>query len=402
VVQGGLLANQPVSTAARQALESLAASLAAALDSARWRGRQIETLQRMQQAVHDQQGLAAALSRILADMATAYRAELGELYQVAPEDGESNLAPVASWPAAGTDCRLIAFAEQAVRSGESVAAPGDGRPANHVVAVPLAAEGLPVGALALAGRRPFSASQTTFLRGAAGMMALLIRNSQLVAELESQAVLGKRARLAREVHDGLGQSLGFLNIKVQQIDRLLARDEWEPARQALQEMRKGLQELYAEMRLTIEDLRGFSGDDLDLAGQLRAYVAAMTGRAGLEVSLVVDGEPRLSRYEQIHLFCIVQEALANVRKHAGARHARVRLVAGSQGTTLEVEDDGKGLPAQFEPDVAPPETPGHFGVRIIQERAAAIGSQVSLHSSPAGGTRLRVAIPLEGSGHASH
>jgi signal transduction histidine kinase len=388
-----LLTNQPVSPAARQALESMAASLAAALDSARLRGRQIEMLQRMQQAVHGQQGLAAALSRILADIVGAYRAELGELYQVVLENGESKLAPVASWPAEGADCQLIAFAQQALQTGEAVAAAGGRRPADHVVAVPLAGESLPVGALALAGRRPFSPGQTSFLRGAAGMMGLLIRNSQLYAELESQAVLGERARLAREVHDGLGQSLGFLNFKVQQIDRLLARDQWEPARQALQEMRKGLQDLYAEVRLTIEDLRWFSGEDLSLAGQLRAYVAAIAGRTGLEISLVVDGEPDLSRYEQIHLFRIAQEALANVRKHARAQHAWVRLVVGSQGTTLEVEDDGKGLPAQFYPDVTLLETPGHFGVRIIKERAAAIGGQVSLHSSPAGGTRLRVAIP---------
>jgi signal transduction histidine kinase len=235
------------------------------------------------------------------------------------------------------------------------------------------------------------------------MMALTIRNSQLYAELESQAVMEERNRLAREVHDGLAQSLGFLNFKMQQVDRLLAREQWEVARQALREMREGVQDLYTEVRLTIQDLRWPSSeDDQGLDERLHQYVTAFAARTNLDVSLEVDGEPHLSPQEEAHLFRIVQEALANVRKHAQAQRVWVRLRAGPEETTLEVEDDGKGLsPAAYPQDSVRsaslrdlPDIAEHFGLRIMQERAEAMGGRLSLRSVPGQGTRLQVTVGI--------
>jgi len=410
-----LLDETGLSPGARRVLESMAAVLSVALDHARLRAREFQMLHRMEQATRQQEGLAPTLEHILGDIASVHRAQAGQVYLVAPrqgglaapregglvadagglmarESGQPGLAPIAAWPAGETHPQLLLPARKALLEEDAVIA-ADSQPKGHVAAIPLMAEGQSVGVLALSSRYAFTSSQAAFLRVAASLLALIIRNSQLYAKLESQAVWEERNRLAREVHDGMAQSLGFLNFKLQQVDRLLAREQWEAARQAMQEMRQGIQDLYAEVRLTIEDLRWFPEDGQGLLDRLCQYAQAFGQRAGLEVSLAMDGEPRLSPQDEVHLFRIVQEALANVHKHAGAQHVWVRLRAGAQGILLEIEDDGMGMAPAVAPQAAPrADAPGHFGLRIMQERVAAMGGQLSLHSIPGQGTRLQVAI----------
>jgi signal transduction histidine kinase len=395
-----LLDDVSLSPGARRVLESMAAVLSVALDHARLRAREFQMLHRMEQATRQQEGLAPTLEHILADIASVHRAQAGQVYLVAPgeegmvarERGQPALAPIAAWPAGETHSQLLLAARKALLEEDALIT-ADAQHKGHVAAIPLMAEGQIVGVLVLASRYAFTSSQAAFLRVAASLLALIIRNSQLYARLESQAVWEERNRLAREVHDGLAQSLGFLNFKLQQVDRLLAREQWEAARQAMHEMHQGIQDLYAEVRLTIEDLRWFPEDGQGLPERLCQYAQAFGQRTGLDVSLAVEGEPHLSPQDELHLFRIVQEALANVHKHAGARHAWVRLRAGAQGILLEIEDDGMGMAAGVAPQATlPADAPGHFGLRIMQERAAAMGGQLSLHSIPGQGTRLQVAV----------
>jgi signal transduction histidine kinase len=374
-----------------QALEAMAVGLAMALDHARLRARELQMLLRMEQAVRHREDLAAALDDMLADVATAHQVETGVVFLVSPEE-ESVLTPVASWPREGTLPRLAHLAQRAFREVKPVMIAGPKKD-GHGVAVPLAVEGQTVGALALAGQRPFTEPQTALLSVAAGMMGLVVRNSQLYQRLESQAVLEERGRLAREVHDGLAQGLGFLNFKLQQVDRLLIRQEWDAARQALGELRAGVQDLYAEVRLTIQDLRWRPAGGQGLAEHLQQYVADFAARSGLDVSLNVTGEPKLSPRDEVQLFRIAQEALVNVHWHARARHAYVRLRAEPEGTVLEVEDDGIGLPLEHLEGAELPQVPGHFGLRHIQERVEGMGGRLDLQSVPDRGTVLKVTVP---------
>ena len=147
------------------------------------------------------------------------------------------------------------------------------------------------------------------------------------------------------------------------------------------------------MRSTIQDLRWLPEDGQGLSKDLQQFVLDFGERTGLEVSLSLEGEPGLSPRDEVHLLRIVQEALANVHKHAQARHACVRLQAGPQGLTLEVEDDGRGMPsAVYSQPVALSDVRGHFGLRIMRERAEAMGGQLSLHSAPGQGTRVQVTV----------
>ena len=260
------------------------------------------------------------------------------------------------------------------------------------MAIPLMAEGLTTGVLALSSDHPFTTSQQSFLQIAASMIALIIRNSQLYGQLESQAVLEERNRLAREFHDGLAQGLGFLNFKIQQVERLLAREQWEAAQEALDEMREGTQNLYTEVRQTIHDLRWFPEDGQGLSERLHEYVLDFGERTDLDVDLDVKGEPRLSPQDEVHLFRIVQEALTNVHKHAQAKHAWVRLWAGPEATILEIQDDGTGISQEEFSQDPLSDAARHFGLRIMRERAEAMGGQLSVRSTPSQGTQLQVTV----------
>jgi signal transduction histidine kinase len=376
----------------RRVLESTAAVLSVALDHARLRSREFQMLHRMEQATRQQGGLAATLEHILADMAMAHRAQEAEVFLTARNNGEAGLVCVASWPEQEMQPGHISSAAQALLDEDTIVMTKSGSK-EHVVAIPLTAEGQTRGVLVLASRHAFTAAQRAFLQVAASMVALVISNSQLYAKLERQAVLEERNRLAREVHDGLAQSLGFLNFKMQHITRQLDREQWPAVRQGLEEMREALQEIYSEVRLTIQDLRWSLEDEQGLLERLRQYVTDFGERVGLEAHFAVQGQPNLSPRDEVHLFRIVQEALANVQKHARAQKVWVRLSVGPEGTILEVEDDGIGMPADLYPqDAATAGGPEHFGLRIMQERAEAIGGQLSLHSVPGEGTRLKLTV----------
>jgi signal transduction histidine kinase len=346
----------------------------------------------MEQASREREGLAATLEHIVEDIVTSHRAQAGAVFLASTGDAGPTLTSVAAWPTNNIHPDLMSTAQRALLEEDSLTTSANNK--EQVMAIPLMAEGMTTGVLALTSQHPVSPSQHALLQIAAGMIALIIRNSQLLAKLESQAVLEERNRLAREVHDGLAQGLGFLNFKMQQVDRLLARQESEAARQALGEMRGGVQDLYTEVRQTIQDLRWLPEDEQGLSERLRQYVVDFGDRTGLDINLTMDGEPELSPQVEVQLFRIVQEALNNVHKHAQARHASVRLWVDPGGATvLEIEDDGTGImedAASQEP--VSTHSRDHFGLRIMQERAEAMGGQLSLHSVPSRGTRLQVRL----------
>jgi signal transduction histidine kinase len=380
-----------LSSAECQALESMAAGLGVALDHARLQARELQMLRRMEHAVRQPEDLAAALGDLLVDIVSTHQAQTGVVFLASPGE-ETVLDPVVSWPGEGAPPRLARLAQRALREAQLVIVVGPNND-GHGVAVPLAVEGQTVGALTLAGQHPFAEPQTALLSAAAGLMALLVRNSQLYQRLESQAVLEERGRLAREVHDGLAQGLGFLNLKLQHVDRLLNRQEWEAARQALGELRAGVQDLYAEVRLTIQDLRWRADGAQGLVERLQEYVAEFSTRSGLDVSLTAAGEPNLPPRDEVRLLRIAQEALVNVHRHARARQVRVRLRAEPEGIVLEVEDDGIGLPLEHAEGAESLEGRGHFGLRHIRERVESMGGRLDLHSVPDQGTVLKVTVP---------
>ncbi len=192
-----------------------------------------------------------------------------------------------------------------------------------------------------------------------------------------RAVAEERARVASEIHDGLQQYLFSIATHVS----LLRPDSI--TEQTIQQLKKAANAAQQEARFAVLALSSAAGGaPFDAA--LRRYVDVLTSDGELAVDLEIDRDVRLAPDEQIEVFRIVQEGLANVRKHANARHADVRIMRRSGRRVLVVIDDGSG----FESDG---DGAGQ-GLQNIRRRAATIGAAFALRSTPGHGTALEVVL----------
>jgi two-component system nitrate/nitrite sensor histidine kinase NarX len=238
-------------------------------------------------------------------------------------------------------------------------------------------------------QRSFQPRQLALLQTIAGQVALVVQNASLMAELEYQTMLQERARLAREIHDGLAQTIGFLKLQAAQLRNYLNRDDLERARRAAETFYATLTEAYQDARQAIDGLR-ISPDECGLDGWLAQTAAEFQELSGLPVHLgEVMMDARLSPEVQAQLIRIVQEALSNVRKHAHAEQVWIECHESGGDVLLEVRDDGRGF--------APEDVAGasQHGLRGMRERAELIGADFQVVSRPQGGAAVRVRLPLK-------
>ena len=201
--------------------------------------------------------------------------------------------------------------------------------------------------------------------------------SQKAAE---EAVFSERNRLARELHDAVTQTLFSASLLAEVLPELFSLNPAEAARR-LVELRQLTRGALAEMRTLLVELRPNALTDVPLPDLLRQLAEATTGRARLPVELRVEGQAVLPPDVQVALYRIVQEALHNVVKYARAGQAAVTLRLSAESVRLSIIDDGAG----FDPGAIPA---GHFGLRIMRERAESVGARLSIDSQPGEGTRI--------------
>jgi signal transduction histidine kinase len=192
-----------------------------------------------------------------------------------------------------------------------------------------------------------------------------------------RAVAEERARVAREIHDGLAQYLFAISTHASMLES--GADQ----KDVLPQLKEAAIAAQQEARYAILALSSASGRaPFDAA--IRRYVDFLTADGALEVELEIDPAIALGPDEQIEVFRIVQEGLANARRHAGARHAWVEIGARAGTRFVSVRDDGSG----FEPD----EEAGGQGLRNMRDRSKAIGGALSLRSAPGAGTALEIVL----------
>jgi two-component system nitrate/nitrite sensor histidine kinase NarX len=247
----------------------------------------------------------------------------------------------------------------------------------------------PVGLLLLGSRRPLNLSeqQVSVVQTLAGEAALIVQNARLMVRVEYQAVVEERARVAREIHDGLAQTLAFLKIQAAQMQYYLEQGKFDRLEEALVASRQSLGEAYQEARQAIDNLRSLP--ETSTRDWLLRIAHDFESASGLQVdtsSLNVERE--LPPAVQAQLIRIIQEALSNVRKHARAR--RIVLSAAEVGDSLviEVRDDGAG----FDPAQAGAED--RYGLLGMRERAGMIGAEIGVESLRGSGTAVRLHLPL--------
>ncbi len=209
-------------------------------------------------------------------------------------------------------------------------------------------------------------------------------NERLREKAAQDAVLAERTRLARELHDAVTQTLFSTSLIAEVIPDLWEINQPE-ARYRLEELRELTRGALAEMRTLLVELRPNALIEIPLPVLLRQLAEAMTGRARIPVHLNAgSGGPdrRLPPDVQVGLYRIAQEALNNVAKHANATQAIVTLRQ-ADSVRLTVADDGAG----FDPNAVGAD---HLGLRIMRERAEAIGARFNLYSEPGEGTQVSV------------
>jgi signal transduction histidine kinase len=261
-------------------------------------------------------------------------------------------------------------------------------------ALPLRHRGSTVGVLGVASLDPeklCSDRELRLLEAIGERLAAAIESSRLHERVLDGAVLEERMRIARELHDGLAQVLGYINTQTLAVMKLLDSGQGAQARTELAAMDEAARDVYADVRQEILGLR-LSLGRRGLVPILSKYLADYERTAGASLRLEANGDLdglELPPSTEIQLVRIVQEALANVRKHANATEAVVRVVTAAGALTLEIEDDGRGFVQKTGATGWP-----RFGLQTMRERAQAVGGEFELDSAPGRGTRVRVRVPL--------
>lgn len=270
-----------------------------------------------------------------------------------------------------------------------------GHPVIHsLLAVPIHCKSPFRGNLYVANRKTspeFSPEDEETLVRFATAAAIAIDNTHLNSQLRTLAVAEERVRIARELHDGMAQVLAYVNAKAQAVKAYLEKGKTEQAGDQLEQLAAAARDVYTDAREGILALRTQVGPEQPLEEALRSFLERWESQSGIECDLKISGELQLPTTVELQVLRIIQEALANARKHSGATTARVRLVRTDRGLKGTVEDDGAG----FDPKMRSRGGFPQFGLAIMRERAESIGGTLELDSRPGGGTRVRMKIPVE-------
>lgn len=212
--------------------------------------------------------------------------------------------------------------------------------------------------------------------------------------VRQRAIVEERERIARELHDGLAQVLGYVNTKATAIRLLLKRGQTDAAEKQLAQLEEAAKGLFVDVREAILGLKMTSATDPRLPVMLTEYARHFSQLCDLPVEVEIApsiAHLTLPPETELQLLRIVQEALSNVRKHAAAAHAEVSLCNGGPTLELIVRDNGRG----FNPDHARGAGRPHFGLGTMRERAEAIWAEFQLASTIGGGTEVRVRLQVK-------
>ncbi len=249
----------------------------------------------------------------------------------------------------------------------------------------------PMGVLVLGSHSNQSfAQRQALLETLAGQAALLMQNASLMVQVEYQAVVDERTRLAREIHDGLAQTLAFLKIQAAQMQKYLADGKIEKLTNTLQSNYRTLSDAYLDARQAIDNLRRIPSSSLqgwihDVADDFEQSADLKVDLSKFELKLVY------SPTVQAQLIRIIQEALNNIRKHAKAHVVEIIGQQDGDHVLIQVRDDGMG----FSPELV--DASLRYGLRGMQERAEMIGADFQITSQPGRGTNvsLRLLAPVK-------
>jgi two-component system nitrate/nitrite sensor histidine kinase NarX len=267
---------------------------------------------------------------------------------------------------------------QAMSWALSAAATGEER----TVIVPLGCRGRVLGEihLSVAADAVIADATVAFHRTIGALLGLALRDAGLERE--------SRQALAADVHDGIAQTLAFARMRMPLLEEAIVAKDGDAALRYCTDVRQSIGTVHTNLRAILAQCNARI-DPKGLKHALRSSVRCFQEQT--QVDLVFNDrapELRLSATQEAQVYLIVQEALANIAKHAGARHAWLNIEQQDDRFQVVVEDDGAGLPA-----ATPLASLSHFGMDIMRQRAARLGGEIDIAARTGGGTRMRLVFP---------
>jgi len=236
-------------------------------------------------------------------------------------------------------------------------------------------------------------STENMLRLIGQLLGLALHNARVERERTRMTVLRERQEMVNEVHDAIAQTLAYAKMRLPLLNKaMLAHDDtkavkyFDDVKRAIGEVHHNLREVMSYFRTRM--------DPLGLLHALQAQAQSFPERTGiaLEIRNTVP-QLGLDDEQEVQVFHIIQEALANIAKHAMAGRALISIQRSEQGLEFLIEDDGKGLAASVaEAGVETPQPGGHLGLGIMRQRAQRLGASIEVGPHADGGTRVRLLL----------
>jgi signal transduction histidine kinase len=217
--------------------------------------------------------------------------------------------------------------------------------------------------------------------------------AQILEQQRALAMLHERESLARELHDSIGQVLGYASLKMGATRKLMADGRLARADEQLAHLESTMADAHADVREYILNLRTAPAEGSSFLSALQHYMAGFRQNYDIRADLSVDagvGDDLLAPEAQMQVLRIIQEAFSNVRKHADADCVRVTFERGDGLVRVRIQDNGQG----FDPQRAAGAEDGHFGLRFMRERAEQVGGTLRVDSTPGQGTRVTVEVAV--------
>lgn len=278
----------------------------------------------------------------------------------------------------------------------------DGIPS--LASVPLRTKGGSLGVLTVRSCDPhhFALHDVELLTSVANFLAAAIENArirsgmeariaELTEEIQQLAIVEERERIGREMHDGLAQTLGLMNVEIELAKGAMAAGDWSAAEQELRLLDRYVGNAYADVRQALSNLRRTRPKGETFLMALEDLLAEFGRRNDIEASLSAEngsGPICLPPLVEVQLERVIQEALTNVSRHAGANEVRVTIRQSAGGWNVVIADDGVGFEAVEEAGQV-----AGYGLQTMRERVESLKGEFQVESEPGKGTRIKVFVP---------
>jgi signal transduction histidine kinase len=250
----------------------------------------------------------------------------------------------------------------------------------------LPARGSVIGLIALEDDETghFDQRDVDLLNGFVEPVALAVDNARWFARLRTVGAEEERTRIARDLHDRIGQSLAYLAFELDRIIKTYRRGD--EVTTALEQLRAEVRDVVGDVRETLYDLRTDVTETADMATVLEGFMNRVRDRSNLHVVLRCQQSHRLPLLQEREMFRIAQEAVANVERHSNASTITATWWCDGTSAVLEVADDGTGF------ELGEPGRLDSYGILGMRERAASVGASLDVDSAPGQGTHVRAAV----------